>query len=78
MSVANENDRLKALASYLNTLSAGALVTGVLAPIAGMVVAKNPDFVEKPLVAAIVVTYLFLTWFLHRKSRNVLDLLLED
>lgn len=78
MSVANENDRLKAFASYLNTLSAAALVTGVLAPIAGMVVTKNPDLVEKPLVAVIMVTYLFLTWFLHRKSTNVLELLLED
>jgi hypothetical protein len=78
MSIANENDRLKAQASYLNTLSAAALVTGVMAPIAGMVITRNPDLVEKPLVAVIVVSYLFLTWFLHRKSRNVLNGLLDD
>lgn len=77
MGTSNENERMKSQASFLNNLSVAMIATGVLAPIAGMVLTSNPDTIEKPLMVVVMLAYSFSGWFLHRKSSNIINQLVD-
>lgn len=78
MSGTSDNERLKHRANFLSNLAVATAATGILGPIVGMAFSANPDAVEKPLVALIMVCYLLVAIVIYYNSAIILDALVDE